>query len=259
MVACSEGGCLEQMWAIQLHGSMMFLAWGLILPWGALLAQYRRWVGKAGGGEHHIGTFLKESPSFFPTHRNMQMAGVTIAAFGVLGGYLGVARIWAPCENGACHWFVPDACGDTNPGCFAPNPHSKVGIAIFLLMILQSILGIVHHSVKEKYDATSPTKPWVRPLLPSYLHVYLGHLLTMVSLFNLALGFDFYDFIYGSRVARVMVWVTLIAFLGGYVVFAIMEQVQLNKLLGSWMPLTPNAGLCPPRPTDEMSNELAES
>jgi hypothetical protein len=74
-------------------------------------------------------------------------------------------------------------------------------------MLVQVLLGVYSHKIKAAFDAKVEPQntPWTRPLLPSYLHVYLGHALCILSIVNCALGLDLYDFIYDSTSARAMV------------------------------------------------------
>lgn len=243
--------CYKNKWMFQLHACFMAIGWGLILPWGAAIAMYRRHVGKAGGGKHHAPKIFKNHASFYTMHRNLQMVGFLFVIAGFVTIYLAMPKVWGEpgkkydpgvsrfytettsCKGAKSMWSVQTL------GCH--NPHTKLGIAIICLMIFQVAFGVVHHLLLGRFNTASGNgASWVRPVLPSYIHVYLGWTLVVLALINCAFGCDMYGAIYdkvgnGSR-ARTFGVPFFLAMLALVVVVNLLEQVKLWKFAGHCCP-----------------------
>jgi len=248
--ACIPGGypstdayCDQNKWRLQLHGVLMGLGWGLCLPWGAGIAMYRRFVGEAGGGKHHESKIFKSHPSFYNMHRNLQVLGYTLSICGFIVVVDALPKLWGPSVE-HFHAAVPNgACKNLKAGeerpVFCTNNHTRLGLWIVILSTAQVILGIVHHVLLDRFKKSkSHGDVWVRPVIPSYIHVYLGWILILMSLFQCALGCDLYAQTYpydGGNNARVGVYLFLAIFALVVLVNGF-EQVKLWKFAGHFIP-----------------------
>lgn len=122
------------------HMVFMIIAWFLLVPAAILVGRYGR-------------TFFK----WFPVHRGLQIA----AFFCVL-----LAFILIIVEVGSGEHF--------------DSTHAKLGLAIFIVMILQMILGMVGHKTK-------------RFNVSRIVHVVLGLGITVAAVWNATEGLSIWD------------------------------------------------------------------
>ena len=104
------------------HGVLMYLAWGVVFPLGALIAVYRRHVGETGK------VFLK-SPSFYPPHFYFQCLGIVMNIAAMI---LAVRANFLVYETGN-----PFAEVNLNSitNFFPSNRHVKMGLATIALLV----------------------------------------------------------------------------------------------------------------------------
>ena len=249
--SCAAGAeCDKHKWMMTLHGTFMAIGWGLLLPWGATIAMYRRYIGRAGSDSK----YFKNDPSFYNMHRNLQVLGVCFVIAGFVTIYFGMEKVWG---KGAEHFNtnVDKCAGMWANNFFCYNPHTKLGFAIFVMMCGQVLLGVIHHLILARYKRIGGSN-WVRPVFPSYIHVYLGWALICLGLINCAFGLDMYASIFpygGGENAREVGVPIMLAILGITVLFNFYEQVGLwfkSKHCCPFKDADNAIRCCPPSPFD---------
>lgn len=149
------------------HMVMMIVAWFILVPAGILIARYGR-------------TFFK----WFPYHRGIQIAAFVLVLIGFILIVVEVA------QGGGGHFN---------------NTHSQAGLAVFIIMIVQIILGAVGHRFKR----FNPTR---------IVHVVIGLGVTVTAIWNSTAGLALWQ--WGPpRWAQWILWiwggVLAIAYLAG--------------------------------------------
>uniref|UniRef100_V5EUT4 Cytochrome b561 domain-containing protein n=2 Tax=Kalmanozyma brasiliensis (strain GHG001) TaxID=1365824 RepID=V5EUT4_KALBG len=147
------------------HMVFMIIAWFLLVPAAILVGRYGR-------------TFFK----WLPVHRNLQIA----AFFSVL-----IAFILIIVEVGSGEHF--------------DSTHAKLGLAIFIVMILQMVLGMIGHKTK-------------RFNVSRIVHVVIGLGITVAAVWNSAEGLSLWDWgppRWASWILWIWFGVLAIAYLAG--------------------------------------------
>ena len=208
------------------HGVLMILAWGFFIPLGALIAVYRRYVGKS---------ILKKQPSFYPMHRTFQTVGflLTFLAFGLAAA--GSKRVYGtgrPFSEYLAYFTDED---------IPWNRHVKWGVSVLIISSVQVFSGIWHHFWKPKRNSEENAQPgklksWLhrvmgfllvrkRLLVPSWLHVIMGFLLVLVAYITIFQGLQLYNYIFyktyiksGIMAGYVLVSLTGFLFLIAYAI-----------------------------------------
>merc|ERR1712176_717323 len=119
-------------------------------------------------------------------------------------------------------------------------------------MGIQVFLGWLHHHYKVKFEANKKKgEEWIRPVFPSYLHVYMGHILIIAGFVNCILGFDLYNFIFPNDTVKSVGTIFVCIPLVGYIVLLLTEQIVIWKtngkgfnLFGKCAQITPNQREC---------------
>lgn len=124
------------------HMVFMIVAWLVLVPSGIF-----------------IGRFGRSMFRWFPVHRNVQLAAL-VSLF--IGFFLAVGSV---SSAGKSHF---------------DGTHQQVGLAIFILAVVQAILGQFGHVVKRE-------KGW---RVQNYVHILLGLLLFCLAVWNIHLGFE---------------------------------------------------------------------
>lgn len=165
------------------HGVLMILAWGFFIPLGTLLAVYRRYVGKDG-------KILKNDPSFYPWHRNLQWIGFLLCmiAFGMAAA--GSRRVY---DTGRAFDDVLLNFQNKN---IPWNRHVKLGVSVLIISGTQVLMGIIHHWLKDRHAKKEDAGPWKRPIIPSWLHVVMGFCCCCLAYVTIFQGLQIYDFIF---------------------------------------------------------------
>lgn len=122
------------------HMVFMILAWFILVPAAILVGRYGR-------------TFFK----WFPVHRNIQIAAFLCVLIGI---------VLIIVEVGSGQHF--------------DSTHAKAGLAIFIIMFLQMVLGIVGHKTK-------------RFNVSRIVHVVVGLGITVAAIWNSAEGLSLWD------------------------------------------------------------------
>lgn len=153
------------------HMTFMLIAWLLLVPAAILVARYGR-------------LFFK----WFPTHRGLQLAAfvaVTIGFFVAVG---------ALADAGFSHFTAK---------------HMKVGLAIYILMFVQLVLGQTGHVIRRKTGSR----------IVNFVHIPLGLLIYALAIWNIHLGFEIWSWwqVPDSATWVVAAWSILVAvvYLGG--------------------------------------------
>jgi Eukaryotic cytochrome b561 len=171
----------QQLW--QAHGFIAGIAWGLLSPLAIAASVLRK---------------LFNGPLWFQIHRGLNMLVVvaTIVAFG-----LAVAAINQETPDGASpQHFNPD-----------PNPHKLVGLVIFIIAIVQALLGIFRPHVPEEGKAKSTWRAvW------EILHRCLGFICLGMAIYQVQSGIKIYGNIFASdsKVPLTIFWTVVGAILG---------------------------------------------
>ncbi|KIY67078.1 hypothetical protein CYLTODRAFT_15119 [Cylindrobasidium torrendii FP15055 ss-10] len=127
------------------HAILCIVGFLFFLPLGSLLARYAR-------------TFTEK---WFLSHWVVQwvLAGTCIVA-GFALGVAGVSRVGAP------HFT---------------NTHSKLGLALFILWLIQCTLGALIHFVKPKFSLRRPPQ--------NYVHAVIGLSIIAIAFYQVRLGY----------------------------------------------------------------------
>lgn len=164
------------------HMVFMLLAWLILVPAAVLTARFGR-------------TLFK----WFPAHRGLALAAfvsVTIGFFLAVGG---IAR--AP------------------PKHFSAK-HMKVGLAIYILMFVQLVLGQTGHLVRRKTGSR----------ITSFIHAPLGLFIFALAIWNCYLGFEIWSWWQVPRSATwvVAAWGILFAvvYLAGLLLFPKQQKAE---------------------------------
>lgn len=166
------------------HGVLMCLSWGFLIPLGTLLAVYRRYV----GGKN--GKILKNDPSFYPWHRNLQWVGFILAMIGFGMGAAGSRRIYN--TGRAFDDVLLNYRSDKIPW----NRHVKLGVSVLIIAGVQVLMGIIAHIMKDRHGKKEGAGPWKRPIIPSWLHVVMGFACVVLAFVTIFQGLQIYDFIF---------------------------------------------------------------
>jgi len=128
------------------HGILCTIGFLFVLPLGGLVARY----------------FRTSTSAWFKAHQTIQsiLAGPVI----LVGFALGVAVV---ATNGIPHFF---------------DTHTRFGLALFLLYIVQIIIGNIIHRYKPKSAARR------RPF-QNYFHVFLGILIIALAFYQVRTGY----------------------------------------------------------------------
>jgi len=196
-----------------IHGAMMFIAWGLLLPLGGYLARYRG---------------PKLGCLWFPAHQSFQISGIILS----FGGYI------------LAFFIVEGAHFQGNN-----RIHAFLGSAIILGSAIQFFLALArpHQPQNDtgKYDKTdpnlakptcyqacceckSPTKytPW--RLIWERKHRYLGRFLFIAAMVNIFLGANLLGTFYSVTVSLALLIIyAVISFIEVLVV--IIKDCQYKK------------------------------
>ena len=167
------------------HGCLMIAAWGFFIPLGTLLAVYRRYVGKSGNGK-----ILKNEPSFYPWHRNLQTFGFILAMIGFGMGAAGSRRVYG--TGRAFDNVLLNFTSDQIPW----NRHVKLGVSVLIIAGVQVLIGIAAHFMKDRHASKPDAAPWKRPLIPSWLHVVMGFAVMCLAYVTIYQGLQIYTFIF---------------------------------------------------------------
>jgi hypothetical protein len=166
------------------HGILMCLSWGFLIPLGTLLAVYRRHVGGKDG------KILKNSPSFYPWHRNLQWAGFILAMIGFGMGAAGSRQIY---DTGRA---FDDVLLNYRSPKIPWNRHVKLGVSVLIIAGVQVLMGIIAHIMKDRHGKKANAGPWKRPIIPSWLHVVMGFACVCLAFVTIFQGLQIYDFIF---------------------------------------------------------------
>jgi len=167
------------------HGTLMILAWGFFIPIGTLLAVYRRHVGKDG-------KILKNDPSFYPWHRNLQTIGFLLAMIGFGMGAAGSRRVYntgRAFSNDLLNYWSEE---------IPWNRHVKWGVSVLIMAGAQVALGMAAHFLKDRHASKPDAGPWRRPIIPSWLHLVLGVACMLSAYITIFQGLQIFDFIFYS-------------------------------------------------------------
>ena len=148
----------------------------LLLPSGGIVALFRNLFGANG-------RFCQSSKSFFPIHRALQVLGLILQ---IVGFIIIVAAVES--EYGAYAKARGKTVTEYQLGLSLSkytksfNEHVQLGFIIFILSLIQGILGWLAHVFKDRWAATkSADQQWARPVIPSWIHVYLGWILIILA------------------------------------------------------------------------------
>ena len=178
------------------HGALMLIAWGFLLPLGAIIALYRRHFSK----------------SFFPWHRALQVTGFVLSSIAFILAIKGINDAYGayaekkgqPLSDYSWNYKgynTPANCEKAKTAeqageFLCTGPHVRMGFFIVGLSTLQVILGVTHHQIKKRFDAKSDdNKVWKRPVLPSYFHVYLGWTILALAYLQMYWGLQYFNHI----------------------------------------------------------------
>jgi hypothetical protein len=76
------------------------------------------------------------------------------------------------------------------------NRHVKWGISVLFISAAQVVLGLWHHYWKARHDVNPDSKPWKRPLVPSWSHVVLGVVLMLTAYITMFQGLQIYNYLF---------------------------------------------------------------
>ena len=122
------------------HMVMMIVAWFILVPAAILIGRFGR-------------TFF----TWFPVHRNIQMVAFLFVLIGII---LIIAEV------GSSEHFT--------------STHAKVGLAVFILMFVQAVLGAVGHKFKRFH-------------VSRLVHVILGLGVTVLAVWNATTGLSLWQ------------------------------------------------------------------
>lgn len=198
------------------HGVLMILAWGFFIPVGTLLAVYRKYVGKDG-------KILKNDPSFYPWHRNLQWIGFLLAMIGFGMAAAADRRVYG--TGRAFDDVLLRYRSDQMPW----NRHVKLGVSVLIIAGVQVLMGIIHHWLKDRHASKPDAGPWKRPIVPSWLHVVMGFCCSCLAYVTIYQGIQIYDFIFyklehSSGIIDGYVLVSISGFL--FLAFYIHEKIR---------------------------------
>ncbi|KAG7373369.1 DOmon domain containing protein [Nitzschia inconspicua] len=168
------------------HGFIAGIAWGLLSPLAIAASVLRK---------------LFDGPLWFQIHRSLNILVVvsTIIAFG-----LAVAAINQETPEGASpQHFNPD-----------PNPHKLVGLVIFIIAIVQALLGIFRPHVPEAGQKKSSARVgW------EILHRCLGFICLGMAIYQVQSGIKIYLNIFNSSADYILTifWTVIGCILGAMV------------------------------------------
>jgi hypothetical protein len=126
------------------HMGFMLAAWLIVIPAGILVTRYGR-------------TMF----AWYPHHRNIQIVGLL---FVFIGFFFAVGAVVYS--------------GDSHFG----STHEKVGLAIFILVIVQSAMGVASHHIKRRFGAR----------VVGFIHIPFGLTLFGLSIWEIHMGFEKY-------------------------------------------------------------------
>jgi hypothetical protein len=166
------------------HAFFMMIAFGFLFPYGTLIAVYRR--------------KYRKGRSFYPSHRNFQLAGLAFMFFGFVWGAIGSKKAYGTGNPFASILW------DFEASSVPWNHHVKYGVTVIVMACIQAILGYWSHLVKENHDlavANANLKPgdamtWKRPYFPSWLHVLFGMATILIGYITLFQGLQIFNFIF---------------------------------------------------------------
>ncbi|KAI8838909.1 hypothetical protein BC829DRAFT_492939 [Chytridium lagenaria] len=161
---------------IKVHAVLMFIAWGILAPISVFLARYYK------GGKH----------DFIPLHSTIMLLGtvlLTVVAF---------ILVMAVSKNG--HFNVAEK-----------GAHGVIGLMVFLGVLVQPILAVVHRSYKTRnYSLKARART-----LTENIHRWLGRGIVLLALINLALGLGLYnrraEAVQSSTWTCFVLWIMLLA------------------------------------------------
>lgn len=184
-VTAAKVGSPAKGWWIA-HGIFMMIAFAFLFPYGALIAVYRR--------KYRKGT------SFYPMHRNLQLAGIAFMFFGFIFAVVGSKKMYGTGNPFASVLWNFEASS------IPWNHHVKYGVTAIVMVCIQAILGYWSHLVKENHDlavANANLKPgeamvWKRPYFPSWTHVLLGMATILTGYIAIFQGLQIFNFIFNG-------------------------------------------------------------
>jgi Eukaryotic cytochrome b561 len=168
------------------HGFIAGIAWGLLSPLAIAASVLRQ---------------LFNGPLWFQIHRGLNMLVVlsTIIAFA-----LAVAAINQETPEGAsAQHFNPD-----------PNPHKLVGLVVFIIALVQALLGIFRPHVPEEGKAKSTVR-----FVWEILHRCLGFICLGLAIYQVQSGIKLYLNIFSSSADYLLIifWTVVGAIIGAMV------------------------------------------
>lgn len=156
------------------HGFLMTLGWGILIPLGIAAVKTRRGSTaaerlKQGGA---MGSFV---PSWWRWHKKLQPAGFGLALIGVI-----VAIVMVDKDGGAHVWSSHAHGGG---GAHQHSPHGKLGLGVMVVGLVQVILAFVRPSNPSGTEKKSCVrKMW------EWSHRILGYGATICAYFAIATG-----------------------------------------------------------------------
>jgi len=183
--AISTSG-LPHLDARETHGSMMFLAWMVFFPFGILAAGH-----------------LKFSKRWFEIHIILQVIGFTMVCVAF------TIAVQFTQEEGNKHFRAT---------------HMRLGLACFIAIFVQMLLGIVSHFMFNP-DRKRP------PIFPDLTHWFFGYAILVLSFVTIYFGL--YE-IQASRTIYILlsVWLGFIVVLGLVLTILRITGNGLGKILG---------------------------
>ncbi|KAJ3212823.1 Eukaryotic translation initiation factor 2D [Dinochytrium kinnereticum] len=160
---------------IKAHGSLMFIAWGVLAPIGLFLARY------TSGGTYN----------YIPVHSSTMFFGTVLLTV--------ISFILAAAATGGYHF---DA--------MTKGPHVVIGLIMFLGTILQPVLALLPRSYRTRnYSLKNRART-----VTENIHKWLGRSLQILAIANLYLGLTLYErsnTVYSSVWSLFSIWLILLA------------------------------------------------
>lgn len=188
---------------LKAHGVVMFIAWGLLAPCGVLLARYTRAVWPSAA-----------PPFWFRAHWMTQSAALVAS---IIGFSIGVAAAWGS---------VPFA-----------HPHTALGLAVFILGLLQPINAFVRPHKPAPGEATT----WLRTAW-EFAHKGSGIAVLAMSAANIVLGVLYYN----GSVALAGAYGVVVAVLLAVAVWREIVGLCCSSRQEPYTALLPDGGVAPP-------------
>jgi hypothetical protein len=166
------------------HGLVAGIAWGILSPLAIGASVVRQ---------------LFKGPLWFKIHRGLNMLVVlsTVVAF-----ILAVVAINLETPEGAkATHFSSD-----------PNPHRLVGLVIFIVALVQALLGIFRPHATEPGETKTTTR-----LAWEIAHKVLGYACLGMAIYQVQSGIKIYQRIFEEAESALLVFATIITVIGGSV------------------------------------------